>query len=196
MRISQLDQSEEYLMEDMCKLVRKILDGDKEAFKEVVKAYGPSMRVYLSGKLSDLLAVDDLMQEIFVAIFWNLKTFDGKSDLGVWIRAVTRNKLMSYLRSHYSQKNSVNTMKVKIEEALTAELDNFNPNENAVIEKLKECISKQRELAADLIKARYFENESVTGMAERMNTTVSAISSELYRVRKQLKMCIEKGTEL
>ena len=196
MRISQLDQSEEYLMEDMCKLVRKILDGDKEAFKEVVKAYGPSMRVYLSGKLSDRLAVDDLMQEIFVAIFWNLKTFDGKSDLGVWIRAVTRNKLMSYLRSHYSQKNSVNTMKVKIEEALTAELDNFNPNENAVIEKLKECISKQRELAADLIKARYFENESVTGMAERMNTTVSAISSELYRVRKQLKMCIEKGTEL
>ncbi|MCM8528132.1 MAG: sigma-70 family RNA polymerase sigma factor [Lentisphaeraceae bacterium] len=183
-------------MEDMCKLVRKILDGDKEAFKEVVKAYGPSMRVYLSGKLSDRLAVDDLMQEIFVAIFWNLKTFDGKSDLGVWIRAVTRNKLMSYLRSHYSQKNSVNTMKVKIEEALTAEMDNFNPNENAVIEKLKECISKQRELAADLIKARYFENESVTGMAERMNTTVSAISSELYRVRKQLKMCIEKGSEL
>lgn len=184
------------MIEDMNRLVKKILEGDKEAFKEVVKAYGPSMRVYLSGKLSDRLAVDDLMQEIFVAIFWNLKTYDGCSDLGVWVRAVTRNKLMSYLRSHYSQKNSVNTMKVKIEEALTSELENFNPKENVVVEKLKECISHQRELAADLINARYFENESVTGIAERLNTTVSAISSELYRVRKQLKMCIEKGTEL
>jgi len=183
-------------MQDMNKLVKKILDGDKEAFKEVVKAYGPSMRVYLTGRLSDRLAVDDLMQEIFVAVFWNLKTYDGKSDLGVWVRAVTRNKLMSFLRSHYSQKNSVNTMKVKIEEALTAELDNFNPNENVVVERLKDCISKQRDIASELINARYFENESVTGMAERMDTTVSAISSELYRIRKQLKMCIEKGTDL
>ena len=183
-------------MEDMNELVKKILGGDKEAFKEIVKVYGPSMRVYLTGRLSDRLAVDDLMQEIFVAVFWNLKTYDCKSDLGVWIRAVTRNKLMSYLRSHYSQKNTVNTMKVKIEEALVAELENYNPNENVVVERLKECISKQRDIAADLIKARYFENESVTGMAERMNTTVSAISSELYRIRKQLKVCIEKGTEL
>ncbi len=180
----------------MNELVRRILDGDKESFKEIVKAYGPSMRVYLSGRLSDRLAVDDLSQEIFVAVYWNLKTYDGKSDLGAWIRAVTRNKLMSYLRSHYSQKNSINTMKVKIEEALVAELEVYNPNENEVVARLKECVTKQSDLAADLIKARYFENESVTGIAERLDTTVSAISSELYRIRKQLKLCVERGTEL
>jgi RNA polymerase sigma-70 factor (ECF subfamily) len=183
-------------MDDMNELVKRILKGDKEGFKEIVKAYGPSMRVYLSGRLSDRLAVDDLMQEIFVAVFWNLKTYDGKSDLGVWVRAVTRNKLMSYLRSHYSQKNTVNTMKVKIEEALIAELEEYNPNENEVVNRLKDCITKQKDIATELIKARYFENESVTGIAERLDTTVSAISSELYRIRKQLKVCIEKGTEL
>ena len=183
-------------MEDMNQLVKRILDGEKEAFREVVKAYGPSMRVYLSGRLSDKLAVDDLMQEIFVAVYWNLKTYDGKSDLGVWVRAVTRNKLMSYLRSHYSQKNSINTMKVKIEEALIAELEDYNPNENEVVDRLKECLTKQKETASELIKARYFENESVMGIAARLKTTVSAISSELYRIRKQLKVCIERGTDL
>lgn len=177
----------------MNELVKKILDGDKESFKEIVQAYGPSMRVYLSGRLSDRLAVDDLMQEIFVAIYWNLSTYDGVSDLGVWIRAVTRNKLMSYLRSHYSQKNSINTKKVMIEEALLNELDNFNPNENEVIEKLHECITVQKDASKDLIKARYFENESVMGIAGRLDTTVSAISSELYRIRKQLKSCVEQG---
>jgi RNA polymerase sigma-70 factor, ECF subfamily len=183
-------------MNDMNELVKRILKGDKEGFKEIVKSYGPAMRVYLSGRLSDRLAVDDLMQEIFVAVFWNLKTYDGKSDLGVWIRAVTRNKLMSYLRSHYSQKNTVNTMKVKIEEALIAELEGYNPNENEVVNRLKDCLTKQKDIANELIKARYFENESVIGIADRLDTTVSAISSELYRIRKQLKVCIEKGTEL
>lgn len=184
------------LKEEMNELVKRILAGDKEAFRKIVNAYGPSMRVYLTGKLSDSLAVDDLMQEIFVAVFWNLKTYDGESDLGRWIRAVTRNKLMSYLRSHYSQKNSVNKMKVEIEEALAAEFDHFNRNENVVIEKLKDCISKQKDVSVNLIKARYFENESVIAMAERMKTTVSAISSELYRIRKRLKVCIEKESDL
>jgi RNA polymerase sigma-70 factor, ECF subfamily len=180
-------------MNEMNKIVKKVIDGDKEAFREIVQSYGPSMRVYLFGRLSDKQAVDDLMQEIFVAIYWNLSSYDGVSDLGVWIRAVTRNKLMSFLRSHYSQKNTVNTMKVCIEEVIVAELENFNPNEGEVIGRLQDCISNQKEDALELIKARYFESESVTGMAERLNTTVSAISSELYRIRKQLKLCIERG---
>ena len=183
-------------MDDMNELVKRIVEGDKEGFKDIVKSFGPSMRVYLSGRLSDRLAVDDLMQEIFVAVFWNLKTYDGESGLGAWIRAVTRNKLMSHLRSHYSQKNTVNTMKVKIEEALLAELEHYNPNENEVVNRLKDCLTKQKDLATELIKARYFENESVIGMASRLETSVSAISSELYRIRKQLKVCIEIGTEL
>ncbi|MCM8534819.1 MAG: sigma-70 family RNA polymerase sigma factor [Lentisphaeraceae bacterium] len=173
-------------------VVKKILAGDKEAFREIVQSFGPSMRVYLSGRLSDRLAVDDLMQEIFVAVYWNLSSYDGVSDLGVWVRAITRNKLMSYLRSHYSLKNTVNSKKVMIEEALLQELDTYNPNEGQVIEKLQDCITAQKDASKELIKARYFENESVIGMAERLETTVSAISSELYRIRKQLKTCVEQ----
>ena len=183
-------------MEQINKIIKKVLDGDKEAFREVVQMYGPSMRVYLSGRLSDKIAVDDLMQEIFVAVYWNLKTFDFSSDFGTWIRAVTRNKFMSFLRSHYSQKNSVNVMKVQIEEALLAELEAYNDNYSEVISRLKECIKKQKESSCELIKARYFERETVQGMAKRLNTTVSAVSSELYRIRKQLKTCIEKGPGL
>ena len=183
-------------MENISSVIRKVLDGDKEAFREVVQTYSPSMRVYLSGRLSDKLAVDDLMQEIFIAVYWNLKTFDLKSDFGAWIRAVTRNKFMSYLRSHYSQKNSVNVKKVEIEETLLSELEAYNDNDSEVIAKLKDCIARQKESSCDLIKARYYENESVQGMAERLKTTVSAISSELYRIRKQLKSCVEKGPGL
>jgi len=176
-------------------VIKNILAGDKDAFRELVKAYGPGMRVYLSGRLSDKPMVDDLMQEIFVAVYWNLKTYDGVSDPQLWVRAITRNKLMSYLRTHYSQKNSVNTLKVKIEEALLNEMECFSANESEVVYRLKSCLKKQSDSVGSLLQSRYFEGESVINIASRLNTTVSAISSELYRVRKQLKLCIEQESE-
>jgi RNA polymerase sigma-70 factor, ECF subfamily len=181
-------------MEDVNQLVTRVLAGEKDAFNEIVKEFGPSMRIYLSGRLSDRQAVDDLMQEIFVAVYWNLKTYDQKLNFGTWVRAITKNKLMSFLRTHYSQKNTVNVMKVTIEESLLAELEQYSTNESEVLCRLRDCLGKQKEVAKDLVRARYFENESVIGMADRLETTVSAISSELYRVRKQLKACLQKGS--
>ncbi|NQZ59455.1 MAG: sigma-70 family RNA polymerase sigma factor [Lentisphaeraceae bacterium] len=180
----------------MKEIIKRVLAGEKNLFRELVHAYSPTMRVYLSTRLSDRQTVDDLMQEIFVAIYWNLKTYDGKSDPQLWVRAVTRNKLMSYLRTQYSQKNSVNVMKVNIEGALLDELDTMNDNQQEVMERLSSCIKKQKEHNQELIEARYFTKESVIAMAQRLKTTVSSISSELYRVRKQLKQCIEQEVEL
>ena len=179
----------------MKEVIKKVLDGDKSAFRELVHTYSPAMRVYLSSRLSDRQTVEDLMQEIFVAIYWNLKTYDGESDPQVWVRAVTRNKLMSYLRTQYSQKNSVNVKKVQIEEFLLNELDTINNNQQEVLYRLNSCIAKQKESNRELIEARYFSRESVINIAERLKTTVSAISSELYRVRKQLKQCLEQEGE-
>jgi len=51
----------------------------------------------------------------------------------------------------------------------------------------------QRPAAAELVQARYFDREPVMDIAARLSTTEDSISSWLYRIRKQLKRCIEGG---
>jgi len=44
-----------------------------------------------------------------------------------------------------------------------------------------------------VLRARYFERESVTSIAGRHRTSVSAISSLLFRGRKELQACMARS---
>ena len=177
-------------------LIQRILDGDTQAFRKIIREHGPGVRVFLAGHIRDRHLAEDLAQEIFVAVYCNLKSFDQNQPLGPWIRTIAKNKLMSHLRRLYSQKSSVHANTVEIHEMLFPESDNYNPDTEAVIEQLRRCVAKHPEKDRQLIQARYFENEPVNGIAERLQTTVSAISSQLYRLRGQLRECIERSVAL
>ena len=181
---------------DIKKIIREIEKGNKDAFREIVNEYGPMVRAYLWGKLSDRQVIDDLSQEIFIAVFWNLKSFDINRDFSAWLKAVMKKKLLGHLRTLYSNKNSVNFLKVEINNELLAVDSEFNDNASEVIEKLHLCMQKQTEEDTELITARYFQKESVQSIASRLKSTVDAISCSLYRARRKLKFCIRHGVEL
>ena len=64
-----------------------------------------SLRSYLSGRLSDFHLIEDLSQDIFIAVFQSLEKFDPKYDFRTWFFTIARNKLNSHLRKTYSKKN-------------------------------------------------------------------------------------------
>lgn len=176
--------------------VKKVLAGGSQAYREIVREYGPMVRVQLFSHLKDHHAVEDLSQEVFVAAYWALESYDPARDFRTWIGGIAKNKLMSHLRKQYSQKNRANVLTVDIHELMLPDLDGCNPDAEAVTAQLLTCVGKHPEKDRQLIDARYFEEESVTSIAERLRTTVSAISSNLYRIRAQLRQCIEESISL
>jgi RNA polymerase sigma-70 factor (ECF subfamily) len=177
---------------DLRETIQAILNGDQEIFRVIIKKFSPEIRVFLSGHLKDSHKVDDLCQETFIAIYWNLSSYDASYSFKTWIRAIARNKLMSHFRSHYSHQKMMAEIQGKISDLVDRE-QVFQVEETELVDQLVLCINKQDDENLELLKQRYFDRESVQNMAEKLNTTVSAISSQLYRLRKQLKVCIEKG---
>lgn len=176
--------------------VKKVVAGDSQAFREVVREYGAMVRVQLFSHIKDHHTVEDLSQEVFVAAYWSLASYDPGRDFRTWLGGITQNKLMSHLRKQYSQKNQVNTLTVDIHETMLPQLVHCNPDAEAVTAQLLACIGKHPEKDRQLIDARYFEEESVNSIAARLRSTVSAISSNLYRIRAQLRQCIEESISL
>lgn len=177
---------------DLDELIKNTLSGDEESFRFIIKDYSQSIRIYLSRHLSDSHKVDDLCQEIFIAVYWNLDSYNNQYSFRTWIQAIAKNKLMSYFRSHYSQQKMMLEVKSQICELIDEE-PSLEGEDHSRVDQLKVCISKQSKENSDLLKWRYFERVSVIEIAENLNTTVSAISSQLYRLRGQLKNCIERG---
>jgi RNA polymerase sigma-70 factor (ECF subfamily) len=177
----------------MNQYINDVLNGKPESYRMIVRQLAPSLRSYLSGRLNDFHLVEDMSQEIFITVYQSLDKFDPKYDFRTWFFTIARNKLNSHLRKVYSKKS----MKFAFEEEiqnLVAEICDENPQHERKLKQIQGCVSKLPEDALELIKSRYYTNETVISLAERLNSTENAISSKLFRIRKNLKECL--NTEL
>ena len=72
-------------------LISKVLDGDEEAFAEIVKIYLKPIYNFLYRLAGDRDAAEDLTQETFVKAWRNLKSFDQKRSFKTWLFTIAKN---------------------------------------------------------------------------------------------------------
>ena len=61
---------------------------------------------------------------------------------------------------------------------------------------LRECLSKIKESARELVRRRYEDDLSMNEIAAQLNRTAGAIRKELCLVRQQLHECVERKLAL
>lgn len=177
---------------DLEDLIRRSKAGDHDAYRLIIRHYSPSIRAFFSSRVNNFHTVEDLSQIVFVSAFKSLSSYSGKANFNSWLLRICRNKLMDHLRKQYSQAN----LKMAYENEIYNSLSEHHTFENinsAKVEALKKCIQKLPESGRDLVKARYFNFESVTNLAKRLMSTENAISSKLFRLKSKLKACMEKS---
>ncbi len=175
--------------------IAKILNGDREAFRLIIHEYGPGIRAFLASHLMDASTVDDLAQETFIAAYEDLEKYDAsRAEPGPWIRGIARNKLLMHLRRTYRRDEVHNKLKARITEEISPLIDHtvLDDRETALAT-VGECLEKLPDRIRTVVQARYFSRQKVQAIAGEMTTTVSAISSLLYRGRKLLESCIGMG---
>ncbi|MCM8541988.1 MAG: sigma-70 family RNA polymerase sigma factor [Lentisphaeraceae bacterium] len=177
----------------MKQLVQSILSGDKEAFREIVRRYAPGVRAFLACNLCDQQMIDDLTQETFIASYQNLHQADLDQELGPWIKGIARNKLRMYLRTYYRKQDVFQSLKFELIEDIVEEIDTMSEEDKEQIDNLQNCIKQLPKRSREIIKARYFSNETVGNLAQRLQSTVTAMSSVIYRSKQILKDCVKQA---
>jgi len=80
-------------------LVRTAQSGKQEAFVLLYERYFPSTYAWVRFKVPEV-DVEDVTQEIFIAVLKSLHNFRGHSKFSTWIWKVTNHKIADYYRSH------------------------------------------------------------------------------------------------
>ena len=76
------------------------LDGDSAGYRQFLAELGPHLRGFLRRRLYDRAAdVEDLVQEILLAVHNARHTYRAEEPLTAWIHAIARYKLADYFRS-------------------------------------------------------------------------------------------------
>lgn len=170
-------------------ILQRIRAGDRDAFRRLIREQAPAVRAFLAAHLRDHHAAEDLAQEVFVAVHANLDSHDGRRPLAPWIRAIARNKLNDYLRRRYSPGRMTEVLRAEIADRLASVQEDEGVEER--IEHLRACVEARRSADRSLVRARFFDRESVGDIARRLAVTESTVSSRLYHLKAALRGCME-----
>lgn len=79
--------------------IRRVLGGDTEAFRILVERYERPIRCMVRTLNADWHNAEDVAQEVFVAVFENLGTYDARRcRFSTWLFTIARNKCVKTLK--------------------------------------------------------------------------------------------------
>ncbi len=88
-------------------LIERVLAGDVEAFRELVERYQRRVFGFVRNLVRQAPDAEDLAQEVFVAAFRKLDSFDAeRSQFSTWLLTIARNRCLNHLQRSSVATNS------------------------------------------------------------------------------------------
>jgi len=168
-------------------LVAGVLDGDQEAFGELVELYQRPVYNLAYRMLGEAGEAEDAAQEAFLRAYQHMDRYDQTRPLKTWLLSITSNYCIDRLRKRRLTWLSLEEPLPPHPSLTSGEAE---PEDAALSGERHEAIqSMLTDLAPEYRAAvvlRYWYDMSYTEIAEMLDTTESAIKSRLFRARQSL----------
>ena len=168
-------------------LARRVQKGDTEAFGELVTRYEKKLARYGTKFLSNPEDITDLVQDVFLKAYQNMKRFDATLKFSPWIYRIAHNEFVTALRKR-SRRPLIH---VDFDTFMThpvyddpSEREREQKEMRVVLEKgIEELPDKYREV----LILFYLEELSYQEVADVLHVPVATVGIRLKRAREKLK---------
>ena len=166
-------------------LIKSAKAGSEPAFTMLFNKYKSFVEHLLCKYIQDMDEARDITNVVFLKVHENLSKFTNYQSFGGWLRILTKNVAIDYLRTVKSNINS--------EELLTTRInEDSEDTESKYISKMTyESLLKLFDILPpsyrDVCELFYVENMTVAQISEALNMPKGTIKSDLHRMRKIFK---------
>lgn len=170
----------------------QVASGNVDAFRWIIRQYELPLRSYLCSQVYDLDVVDDLAQEVFIAAYRSLDSFQRGQDFGRWLRGIARLKLQMYFRATARRQKAMERFRQEMVRLVEEELEQEAArHQAAAIEALLRCISRLPEKLRRVVRAG-LDGTKPALLAQALSTSVGAVYNLHYRANQLLRECVRK----
>lgn len=160
---------------------------------EITSLYNQFHRLlhnYIALRVNNKQDVEDLLQDVFVKIFLNIRKLEKGERLNSWIFSITRNSIIDYYRRNSNLKNKNNQLDDNLLEKLTPEEE--IDTTKGLAEYLKEMIQQLPEEYRDIIYDSEINGIKQKDLAEKYAIPYPTLRSKVQRGRAKLKSMLDQ----
>ena len=171
-------------------LIVEVQAGNSQAFEPLLDRHLPHIRAFLALRAPVSHLVDELAHETFVYAYQHLQEFAVGTSFRAWLRAVAWN----LLRAEIQRFSREQANQARFTTSWLGEFDG-HPAEAQVsgeVEFLEHCVNALPAPMRELLALKYGDDRSTDEIARRLQRSLAWVRTVLFRLRQQLKKCIEE----
>ncbi len=167
-------------------LVKRCTRGDRAAQYEMYGKYSKAMYNTCVRMVGDKVLAEDLLQEAFVDVFRNIKSYKGQSTPGAWIKRIVVNNCISHLRKrkmYFSEIDDAVQMIEHTEEAVDTH--------HYEVQQIKDAMRKLPQGYKVIFSLYAVEGYDHEEIAQILDISTSTSKSQYHRAKKKIRELIK-----
>lgn len=181
-----MDQSDE-------EIVKMVQTGQIERFGELVRRYEAKMSSYGRRFISQSEDIKDLVQDVFLKAYVNIKSFDTRRKFSSWIYRIAHNEFVNALKKKSWEKTFSFMNFDAILPHLPAkeeDLPDWEWEKEEAKQQLDRSLSRLEPKYREPVVLYYYEKLDYQEIADTLRLPVSTVGVRLRRARDKLKRII------
>jgi RNA polymerase sigma-70 factor (ECF subfamily) len=163
-------------------LVQEFVQGDPRAFDYLYDRYAKTVYKRVQYRIPGT-DVEDVAQEVFLAVINSLPSFRGKAMFGTWLRKITDNKVSEYYRKRTRKKETMQVDLVHAEKK--GDDSNSSSLEDNIL--LRHALNNLHKKYREVILLRFAEEMTFNEIANYLDKSLEASKSHFRRAMSALQ---------
>ena len=172
-------------------LIRRILQGDQDAFSPLVKKYQKGVHTLAWRKIGDFHIAQEITQDAFLTAYQKLGTLKNHSQFAGWLYVIAANLCRDWLKKSRLPMESLDADN-------TNEVDKVSYSRYVAEKQESEADETRREIVKELLKKlpesertvmmmHYLGEMTIKSISEFLGVSQNTIKSRLSRARNRLR---------
>jgi RNA polymerase sigma-70 factor, ECF subfamily len=174
-------------------LIGKIAKGDRLAMEALFARYRVRVFRFLARMVRNEATAEELNSDVFLDIWRQAGTFEGRSAVSTWIFSIARFKGLNVLQRR---------PEAELDEEKTAEIEDHADDPEVALAKkdkaavLRQCLAKLSAEHREIVTLVYYQQKSVEEVAAIVGIPEATVKTRMFYARKKLsELLTEQGIE-
>lgn len=170
------------------KIAQLVQGGQTDLFGVLIQRYQEKIKRYSKKFIFDYEDINDVLQEIFIKAYKNIKSFDINRKFSTWLYRIAHNELVNTLKKR--KRNFLHFFDLDVFLPFLFEKNNLQDNidKKQVADILEKYLKELPEKYREVIVLYYFEDLSYQEISDILKIPNSTVGIRIKRAKEKLKL--------